>query len=525
LRRKTELAFYAVVGTVALLTVLRPFWVAHYPPITDLPFHAAQTSVFRHYFDPSFHFREQFELTPLAVPYVSSYVLGAALMIFLPAVTAVKAATAIMLLTVPVGLGVLAWGTRKSPLLGLAGLPFTWCNLTHWGFINFVAALGMFAAVVGLAIRVLDRPSRRTQVALAATLCLLFFTHVYRFPFALCAVAGATLVMYPVTRRWRPVLLPVVPSLLLFVAFLALRPPAIGGSLGATPFELGRLDHFFDFIIGSFNDPDEPRVALRHLVVIGVVFAVSFGFAYAKRREHPRGEVRFALLSALVVLGCVGAFLLAFLKLPMEIGAWWYVYPREATAALFMAMGLLPDLPSGRWPRAALVSALLWSGWSVSAVVARNYEIFDQATRDFAAVSSHIPQSPKLMYLVFDHRGSTRKTTPFIHLPAYVQADKGGWLSFHFAVWDSSPVRYRRGAGAIVPPPVPRRWEWEPSKFDVRKHGPFFDWFLVRSRTDPGALFEPDAAIEEVHHEGTWWLYRRVSSRSEDATGRQDDFE
>ena len=51
---------------VAAYAVVAPFVVARYPPMTDLPFHAAQTSILRHYSDPAYHFREQFELHPLA---------------------------------------------------------------------------------------------------------------------------------------------------------------------------------------------------------------------------------------------------------------------------------------------------------------------------------------------------------------------------------------------------------------------------------------------------------------------------
>jgi hypothetical protein len=124
---------------------------------------------------------------------------------------------------------------------------------------------------------------------------------------------------------------------------------------------------------------------------------------------------------------------------------------------------------------------------------------------------THVPQGPKLLYLIFEHGGSTRSNTPFIHLPAYVQAEKGGWLSFHFAVFGASPVEYRSAEepGAMVPPGVPLRWEWTPDLFQVNTHGAFFDWFLVRSIQSPDVLFKPDHSIERVAHEGTWWLYRR----------------
>ncbi|HVY49380.1 MAG TPA: hypothetical protein VHB21_25990, partial [Minicystis sp.] len=109
-------ALAAAVVLFSAWFVVAPLFAAHYPPMTDLPFHAAQTAVFRHYRDPSFHFREQFELHPFAVPYMSMYAIGAFLMRFMPAITAVKIAAALMLALLPAGLAVLFAGMKKTPL-------------------------------------------------------------------------------------------------------------------------------------------------------------------------------------------------------------------------------------------------------------------------------------------------------------------------------------------------------------------------------------------------------------------------
>src|SRR5262245_26127251 len=153
------------------------------------------SSILRHYWDPSYHFREQFELHPIAVPYMSQFTLGALLMLVLPPIAAVKVAAAVMIGLVPAGLAVLFHGMKKSPLLGLLGLGLCWCNLTHWGFLNFVGALGLFAISVGLTLLLLDRPTRGRQVALGLTLGALYFTHIFRYPFALAAVVGTAVVM------------------------------------------------------------------------------------------------------------------------------------------------------------------------------------------------------------------------------------------------------------------------------------------------------------------------------------------
>lgn len=509
MRRRIEVALVVLAASIAAIAVFWPLFSATYPPITDLPFHAAQTSALRHWFDADYHFRDQFTLRPLAVPYLSSYVLGAILMLVFSATTAVKLATGAMLLLLPAGLGTLAWGMRKSPLVGLYALPFAWCHLTHWGFINFVSALGLFAMVLGLALRSLDVPSRRTQIALALALVALFFTHVFRYPFAVAGVIGATLVTYPAHRRIRPVLWPLAPSLALFAAFWMLRPRELAGSIGPLDIHGERWAELVPAVVDGFHDPAELVAFRRHTWTAIGLGLVTLALWVLRLRGEPKEAQRFAVLATAVPLGCAFVFLFLFLSLPMEIGSWWYVYPREATAALFIAMGAMPDLPEGMLSRASVLAALGTTTLGISGMVAKNYAAFEETTRDFDAAIAELPQAPRLLYLIFDHDGSTRTITPYIHLPAWVQADRGGWLSFHFSLMGASPLVYRTDPEALVPPPVPVRWEWTPQKFDVRENGAFFDWFLVRRDKNPKRWFAADPEIVLASQHGDWWLYRR----------------
>ncbi|WP_434042608.1 MULTISPECIES: hypothetical protein [Sorangium] len=516
-------ALALVVIAVAVYVIAVPLAVARYPPMTDLPFHAAQTAALRHYLDPAWHFREQFALQPLAVPYMSMYALGALLMLVLPPAAAVKVAAAAMLALLPAGLAVLFHGMKRSPLLGVLGLVLVWCNLTHWGFLNHMGALGLFAMVVGLTLLLVDRPSRGRQIALALALVALFFTHVFRFPFALAAVVGAAIVVFPATRRLRPIALPLAPSLALFTVWLAVRTDTLHAAPFAPALHWERLGEIPSLLFTSFTDPAEAaaarraaRLVLAALLVCAAGAAAQLAGASPGPARSPAADARdraFARLAALVPVACAAVFLGLFLTLPLQIGLWWYVYPREIVAALFLALGAFPDLPRSPWLKAPAVLALSAAAISLGAVVQDNYRRFDESTRDFDAIIARIPPAPRLLYLVFDHGGSTRTTTPFIHLPAWVQATRGGWLSFHFAVWDASPVAYRPRSepGAVVPPPTPLRWEWTPEKFDVRRHGAFFDWFLVRRRAGADRLFAKDPSIVPVDHVGDWWLYRRSS--------------
>jgi hypothetical protein len=514
---ESTLAFAAIAA--AVYAIAAPFAAARYPAMTDLPFHAAQTGTLRHWFDPSFHQQDQFELHPLEVPYLSMYALGALLAFVFPMMIAVKIAAAVMLALLPAGLAVLFHGMKKSPLLGLLGLGPAWSSLTHWGFLNFMGALGLFAMATGFTFLLVDKPTRGKQIALALTLVTLFFTHIFRYPFALCAVVGTAIVMYPVTRRIKPIVAPLVPAIALFLVWLRVRPPALAGSMGPLSIHRERLADFVGYLGGAFTDPAEKVAFESSFRILMIVAGLSLAANLWARIDRGDDEIArrgftWDALALVVPLGCAAVFLGLYLVMPMEIGLWWYVFPREATAAAFLALGAFPDLPRPILLRAPLVAGLAAGGLGVSAVVSKNYAVFDRSTEDFTAITKEIPRAPRLLYLVFDYGGSTRTTPPFLHLPAYVQAEKGGWLSFHFAGWGASPIQYRpRGsAGAVVPPPTPLRWEWTPQVFNVTRNGAFFDWFLVRRAGSPDALFQADPTIERVDHVGSWWLYRRRSA-------------
>jgi hypothetical protein len=498
---------------LAAYVLVYPFVLARYPPITDLPFHAASTSILRHYFAPSWHFREQFSVHFLEAPYASMYVIGALCALVMPIAWATKVMAIAMLSLLPAGLAVMFHGMKKSPFWGLLGLGLAYGTLTHWGFLNFLGAIGLFAMAIGFALLVVDRPSRRRQIALGLCLIAILFTHVFRLPFALAAVIGTGVLMYPATRRFRPLLLPMAPTLAAFALWASIRPRHGKVDLDSGGFGL-RTDRFREIpehLFSSYVGPEERLLASQAMWIGIALFAIT-AVAFLVQGRHRRRIGRDTLWGVGVTvlpLLLAGGFLLGYLVLPLSIEEWWFVYPREITPAVFIALGAMPDLPRQWWLRAPVIAAIAFAVGRMSFFTARQWHDFDSQTADFAQITRPIERAPKLLYLVFDHTGSTRTNTPFIHLPAWVQAEKGGWLSFHFASWNVLPVRYRP-PGPDVPPARPTRWEWTPERFEMRRDGQFFDTFLVRDRRCPDYLFSADPMVRRVDHVGTWWLYRRA---------------
>ena len=245
--------------------------------------------------------------------------------------------------------------------------------------------------------------------------------------------------------------------------------------------------------------------------IVGAAMAVCLLGALLDSRPRTARDRWWAAGVTVLPVSIAAVFLGLYLTMPMQIGIWWYVYPREVLAALFIAVGVCPDLPRAPLLRLPVLGAIAWASVAQEALVARDWAAYDASTRDFEQITRELPPAPRLGYLVWD-RGDPRFRAPaFIHLPAWVQAEKGGWLSFHFVSWNAWPIRYR-AAGPEVPPPTPLRFEWTPERFDLATRGKFFDWFLVRRGGGPDPRFAREPALRLVDHVGTWWLYRREAA-------------
>ncbi len=519
--RETQLALLLAVTLAAgAYVIVYPFTLVRYPPITDLPFHASEMSILRHYFDPKFHFREQFSLHPLEVPYLSMYVIGALFALVVPISVATKLMAIAMLALVPVGLAVLFYGMKKSPLWGLTGLGFIWCTVTQWGFLNFMGATGLFAMSIGFALLVADEPTKLRRLGLSLSLVAIFFTHVYRLPFALVGVLVAGALVYPATRRFAPIVETLWPALALFVIWLLVRPRALGIGIHEFGFHPERVSEILEHLFGAYlpvnGAPPTPEGILERTLgerVLGMqAFAVCAAtllfFVDGRAKNRSRRERLWAIGVTVLPVLFAGGLFLAYLTLPFESGLWFYIYPREMVASVMFLVAVAPDLPRSFVGRGAFALFLAAAAVPMSRFVSARFLEFEAATADFREIVAEVPAAPKLFYLMYWLGDSAKRVSPFLHLPAWIQAEKGGALDFHFVQWRHSPIRYRVGS-PDVPPPLPQRFEWTPQYFDVLQQGYWFDTFLVRHRIDPHELFDADPAIHLVSHHGSWWLYRR----------------
>jgi len=272
------LAWLCAAATITYV-VSAPFWVADYPMMTEFPFHAASSSVFRHYTDPGWHFHEQFAFQMLAVPHVTLYALAATFMIVLPPIAATKLAAALLLALLPVGLMVLCWGLRKSPFLGLWGLVPVWGVLGHWGQVDFLAALGLFAMTLGLALRAVDRPSTR------------ILTQAYRFPFALVMVLLVGVVMRGRVENVRALLIPLGVGTALFIVWWLTRAELFVPKVNwVWPPAWHRMQDAPIYTVDIFTGNDDTELFRRTGLLFGLTALLLLIVAVARLRSWPRGS-------------------------------------------------------------------------------------------------------------------------------------------------------------------------------------------------------------------------------------------
>ena len=356
---------------------------------------------------------------------------------------------------------------------------------------------------LGLALRVVDRPSvKSVRLPSSRFLVLLFFTQAYRFPFALVMLVLVALVMRGRVESIRGLLIPLgggERALRRVVADsrrdvhsedpmgLATRLAPHGGRRASTrPTSM----------VG-----DEDLEMFRRTSLLFALTAVALlAIAIVRLRSWPKGawvvpahldrrrrHLHFS--RALPDASHGDRDLMVRLPARDHRGA----VPPARAAAQFAAQDLGPsrvrDLDGGRdRPSDQLRHGCPPGVLDDDGALSRNRPRATPRPRSFSTSCTTTTA-----------RGL--KNSPYIHLPAYVQAERGGWLSFHFAQHEGFPFRYRDAADptAVVPPRTPVRWEWSPQQFQLDQHGARFStgsWFAASAR--------PTASLPRIRRFSAW---------------------
>jgi hypothetical protein len=465
-----------------------PFLVTHRLPMTDLPQHAAQLTIWQHYHDACYGFDQQYELNWFT-PYLIGYFIVRFFGLFLTLHAALKLTVFACILAIPLTMRMVTRRAGVDSWIALLGFPLAFGYSFHWGFLTTMVAVPIGIVFVCLAFDYAREQtvSRTIWLTMVATLLLL----AHALIFVACMAAGAAVLVghLRLPKRLALALIPfVLPSVILLLWQQHVSIDARVQVPTLWDVNVFRVWRFFSYLLSGVTKNTE------------ALMGISFFLGTALLGLKPsRNLYRWAPAMVLCLL---------FFVVPMRLYSITFVYGRLAVLfAIFLVLGFekRPMLMRPLLARGALMALVL--GWLF--VLTVRSASFGTESQDFDRLIDQIPTNRKVLFLTYDRESEAVPGTPYLQWGAYYQVRKGGLISWSFANNFQMVVRYFPGVEMKTTKGLyldPRRFKWGTTDSE-------YEFFVARANYDPGGeLFrstsEPVKLIAQI---GMWWLYRRAS--------------
>lgn len=497
---------------LVLLISLAPLVVAYTPPLLDYHNHLARQYILHRL--PESHVLAQFYSAAWpATPYLAFDAIVQALASWLPVDVAGKVFLALMFLLLglaPLALNAAVYG-RITPV-ALAGLLFLHNDTVTLGFVNYLFGIGFGLLLFAFWIKGRSTSLGMRLVIFPVLCTLVFFSHLLGFVIYLLCLGSYELGQH--IRRLRQsssvhwwaldptqrvnllsLLLQIVPPLTIFSLFGPSTRTVSSNTYGGIERKFELLAGMFDYLIPPY------LWTLDKVVVIALPLLILTLLLTRHLRVHPD------------LLWPLGAMLLLFFAMPMELFSGWGADHRLLPALGLLAIGSLG--PGRRWNVATarliglgLIVLVLVRASAVTADWHRSNEYYAEYLRAF----EKIPHGSRV-YFAFGHAGGkTFEPYPVYHLPHLMLAERYVYLPYLFASLPGGgfTLRYQPGVEPLQRlSPGPVLTDHQSPDWNVLL--PQFDHYLLvneRHFTDP----PPRSQLVQVYAGRTVNLYRRLSS-------------
>lgn len=492
---------------LASLLCCVPVFLAQFPPMVDLPQHAAQIALWMNLGDSGFPFTSEFRVN-LFTPYLLGYSLIAAITPALGILTACKVIIGLALAAFAHSTRFLLQRTGADPYWSWLIFPVLYGFAYQWGFLNFLIAAPVGLYFLGFVWRSNGNRTPGSSLLVASLLYLLFFSHALIL--ALVCLIALTY-WWHTNGSWQDFIKDAWPVATLAPLVVVWLISASHNSQvhEGTIWDLSWFNTDVDFYYSDASDwidPEHPgwgRITGFIPRLVGLrpeVFATLFGVMLFLLPFLGGGRIagdKIRLIPLLLVASIL-------MLMPSYFFGVAFTYQRFTLLAIPFFL-IMIDAPrqvgrvSSYLRKLAPAIALVWIAYaSVQAI---------QSNRDAAGFDEVLAQMDpykRARSLIFVRDDGHSIAPPFMHFPAWYSALKLGTTNPSFAAFYQMPVVYQENKEPSV--------HWSPTEFDWQAdEGYKYDYFVISAPGDPGPyLFRyATCAMNLEMHSGIWWLYSR----------------
>ncbi len=481
---------YVVIAVLASA----PAWIVKYPPMMDLPFHAATIRLIHSIHDPKYGF-DDFQLTLGRTQYVLYYLVGSFLAYFLGVIKANILLVAAYLGGTVLALRALLKALGKDERLCLFVVPLLVNAMFMYGLFPFLLGIPLMFWALAESVRYFAEPTLKRGILLGALALAVFYSHI--FPFGIFGLGFAAMFPWSRPREWIRAALPPIPALLtlgwwtFFTAAGKLTRGALTDAAADARKPLGAaIQDIPNWLTNIFPDATDDAI----FIATGIVALLAVGLSMGDRERGVRPVGRAYVL---LPIACV----LFYFNSTEGHGYIWLIAQRFPILFCMTAIPLLPMPKRGRGQLVTLGAALVGAASTVN--ICQHFIRFqlDEVGDIDGAIDAMDPRK-RVCALIYD-RGSTTispQWQPFLHYGSYYQAQKGGVVMFTYAGYAHWPIDFKPGRYPPPGTPARLRWEWTPELVTMREIYPYYDYVLTRG---PG--FHPTPGTYHMKWHGDRW--------------------
>lgn len=466
-----------------------PLLFTHYPPMVDVPQHAAAIATLNNLSLSDFPYHDLYYIDWVR-PYLGGYIILWGASQFLPILVAIKLLIALAVIATPLTASLIRAHFGGDPRWDWLLLPIGYGFAFQWGFFNFIIGAPIVLLFLLTAFKYAEAPKLKSGLWLALFSFALLPIHLLVAAFG-CGLAF----LYIIAGRlpWKQKLLaalPFISPLPVVIIYLVTWVSAGGQASGEGPWGLSiyRPIELLATSVGLTSGRINAAIAV-------LILALPFLLGARITSDRPRQIVFFA-------------YLLWMMVGPNFILGNFFTYNRFSLYAVPMLFVIMTKPTSAA--RSVKFESLL-RGLMIAVPVMLivllcfRFASFEEEARGYRDIEAKMQPQKRVLAFIYDNKSDIFRLPMYLHFASWYQAEHSGATDFSFSQFGLL-VRYKPDAAVAVP----SQFAWQPETFDWRiNKGWLYDYFLVRSENgiDSKVIDEAECEVKYVTHSGSWWLY------------------